>query len=248
MITILHLYPRELGINGDVGNVMALVKRAQWRGMSARVVDHEVGAALPETVHLVHIGSGPVSAQELVRKDLDRIAPRLREWAVADVPFLAIAGGWQLLGRELIHQDGSRTSGVGIFPSTARLVSERAVGEVVGEADIAGFENHGAVTTLLEDAAPLTRTVHGHGNAAGSGPKRGAQEGVVAGASIATNLHGPFLPMNPRFADVLLERAALLAGDSLGNDDGRCEMADGYAARSRRAIRDRLGISPASVR
>jgi CobQ-like glutamine amidotransferase family enzyme len=243
VITILHLFPRELGINGDVGNVMTLAKRAEWRGMSARVIDHEVGATLPETVHLVHIGSGPVSAQELVRHDLERIAPRLREWAVAGVPFLAIAGGWQLLGRELIHRDGSRTAGVGIFPSIARLVGARAVGEVVAEMDIAGFENQGAVTTLLEDAAPLTQTIHGHGNAAGSGPKRGASEGVIAGASIGTNLHGPFLPMNPRFADLLLERAALLAGDPLGDDDGHCEKVDGYAARSRRAIRDRLGVS-----
>ncbi len=31
-IVVVHLYPRELGINGDVGNVLALQKRAQWRG------------------------------------------------------------------------------------------------------------------------------------------------------------------------------------------------------------------------
>lgn len=242
MITVLHLYPRELDINGDVGNVMALATRARRRGIPLRVLDHHVGAELPETVHVVHVGSGPVSAQELVRADLDRIAPRLREWASAGVVFVAIAGGWQLLGREIHAADGSRTKGAGIFPSSATLSDRRAVGEVAADSDIAGFENHGAVTTLLDGAAPLTTMLHGHGNAGGAAPKRGAAEGVVAGASIGTNLHGPFLPMNPRFADLVLQRAASLAGESYREDDDSCADLDDYASRSRAAIRARLGV------
>lgn len=243
-ITVVHLYPRELGINGDVGNVMALQKRAEWRGMPLRIVDHEVGAALPEAAHLVHIGSGPVSGQELVREDLFRIAPQLREWAENGVPFLAIAGGWQLLGRELVDLDGSVRTGVGIFPSIATLTNRRAVDEVVATSElgeIAGFENHGAVTTLFEGALPLATTRHGQGNAAGAGPTSGAPEGVLVGSSVGTNLHGPFLPMNPIWADRLLERAAALAGVPMGEDNGRCAEVDGYAELSRRAIRSRVG-------
>ena len=244
MITVVHLYPRELGINGDVGNVIALQKRAAWRGMPLQVVNHEVGAALPSAAHLVHIGSGPVSGQELVRDDLARIAPTLRGWADAGIPFLAIAGGWQLLGRSLTALDGTTTEGVGIFPTTAVLTAHRAVDEVAADSDlgeIAGFENHGAVTTLL-DGTPLARTLHGRGNAAGDGPARGAQEGVVYGDLVATNLHGPFLPMNPVWADRLLEAAARVAGVAMGADDGQCAQVDDYAGRSRRAVRARLGV------
>lgn len=241
-ITLLHLYPRELGINGDVGNVMALAKRAQWRGMPLRVHNHEIGSPLPDVAHLVHIGSGPVSAQELVREDLYRIAPRLREWADAGVPFLAIAGGWQLLGRELTALDGSLSIGAGIFPSSAVLTTRRAVGEVAASGDIAGFENHGAVTTLLDGALPLATTLHGRGNAAGGGPTRGAAEGVIAGASVGTNLHGPFLPMNPSWADRLLRAAAALAVVEFGSDDEAIGRVDEYAARSRAAVRARLGV------
>ncbi|TAL43135.1 MAG: cobyric acid synthase [Salinibacterium sp.] len=245
MITIVHLYPRELGINGDVGNVMALTKRAEWRGMSVRVVHHEVGAALPDVAHLVHIGSGPVSAQHLVREDLARIAPTLLDWAAAGVPFLAIAGGWQLLGRSLVDLAGDAQPGVGIFPSTATLVSTRAVNEVVAQTslgEVAGFENHGAVTTLLDDAEPLGRTLRGHGNAAGAGPLSSAIEGVLVGPSIGTNLHGPFLPMNPVWADRLLAAAAALAGLSLTEPDARIAEVDKRAANSRGAIRGRLGL------
>ena len=63
MIRLVHLYPRELGINGDVGNVTALRVRAGWRGMPLEVVEVGPGETLPPTAHLVHIGSGPASAR-----------------------------------------------------------------------------------------------------------------------------------------------------------------------------------------
>ncbi|MDO7882089.1 type 1 glutamine amidotransferase [Salinibacterium soli] len=219
MITILHLYPRELGINGDVGNVLALRRRAQWRGAEVRVVDHEVGAPLPEVAHLVHIGSGPLSAQQLVLDDLAAIAPTLRSWAADGVPFLAVAGGWQLLGRSLVLTDGTVLPGAEVLPSDATLTDRRIVREVWSD-DVAGFENHGARTTV--DGRPVEWPV------------------ARFGSSIATTLHGPFLPMNPTFADELLTVAADRAGVELGAAGESIALVDDYAARSRRAIKGRL--------
>ncbi len=224
-ITVLHLYPRELGINGDVGNVLALRRRAEWCGAEVRVVDHAPGDALPETVHLVHIGSGPLAAQREVLPDVRRIAPRLREWAAGGVPVLAIAAGWQLLGTSL---DGDEMAGV--LPTRATL-GERVVGEVAGESalgEVAGFVNH-AATTVLDAGESLVRF---------SG---GSTEGVVVGDAIGTNLHGPFLPMNPGWADRLLKAAATRAGAVLGTPDERIARADDHARRARDAIRHRLG-------
>jgi CobQ-like glutamine amidotransferase family enzyme len=56
-IVVLNLYPRQLGINGDVGNVLAVAQRATWRGMPLTVVDHDLGEPLPPTVHFVHVGA-----------------------------------------------------------------------------------------------------------------------------------------------------------------------------------------------
>ena len=219
MITVVHLYPRELGINGDVGNVMALRKRAEWRGAELRVLDHEIGAELPTDAQLVHIGSGPASAQELVLDDLARIAPRLREWSASGVPFVAIAGGWQLLGRTLQRADGTVVPGAGVLPTDSRAATKRVVREVWNK-DVAGFENHGAETTSDDPgfAWPVSRF----------------------GSSVATNLHGPFLPMNPAFADELLDVAAARAGVVLGEPSTAMAEVDDRAARSRAAIRSRL--------
>lgn len=42
-ITIAHLYPREMNIYGDLGNIITLVKRLEWRGYEAKVEAVEVG-------------------------------------------------------------------------------------------------------------------------------------------------------------------------------------------------------------
>ncbi|MBX3194283.1 MAG: cobyric acid synthase [Schumannella sp.] len=233
MITLVHLYPRELGINGDVGNVTALRVRAGWRGMPLEVIDVGAGDALPSTAHLVHIGSGPASARQPLHADIARHAKKLRSWADAGVPFLAIAAGWQLLGREVTELDGSVSAGAGVLPSTARVSPERVVGEVAGETElgeVAGFVNFGADDARDAGVAPFARLASG------------AEDGLIAGGLIGTNLHGPLLPMNPVWADRLLDLAAELAGVTGHEPDARRAEVDDYARRSRDAIRARLGL------
>ncbi|WP_271178888.1 type 1 glutamine amidotransferase [Leifsonia poae] len=241
-LRILHLYPRELGINGDVGNVTALVERARWRGIETEVVTHEAGVRLPDDIDIVHIGSGPLSSQRVVLEDVQRIAPALRAWRDGGVPVLAIAGGWQLLGSELVTSDGERLAGAGVFPTRATLGAERHVGEIVvrtSEGTLAGFENHSA-TTVLEGAEPLGTVISGFGNEASSSER---YEGVRIAAAIGTHLHGPVLPMNPSLADRMLGSALALRGTSEPlATTSELEHVDRFAANARRAIADRLGV------
>jgi CobQ-like glutamine amidotransferase family enzyme len=239
-LRILHLYPRELGINGDAGNVTAMVERSRWRGLEVEVIDHEVGDELPDAVDIVHIGSGPLSSQRVVLADVQRIAPTLRAWRDAGVPILAIAGGWQLLGTEIATVDGERLSGAGVFPTRVQLGTERHVGEMVvrtGDGVLAGFENHSARTTL-ESGEPLGTVLGGIGN--GDAER---SEGVRVLAAIGTHLHGPVLPMNPHLADTILITALSRRGSTPPLDAvAEVRAVDGYAANARRAIADRLGV------
>jgi CobQ-like glutamine amidotransferase family enzyme len=243
-LRILHLYPRELGINGDVGNVTTLVSRAAWRGIPALVQKHQVGDAIPADVDLVHIGSGPFSAQRAVHEDVVRVASRLASLAASGVPFLAIAGGWQLLGRELITGQGERLAGAGVFPSRAILGAARTVGEVVlktPDGIVTGFENHSAATVLEDGALPFGVVVAGGGNTPDVAGER--FEGIRLGESIGTQLHGSLLPMNPAVADRLL-LAALRRRDPAVDlaDAPELGRVDEYAARSREAIIARRGV------
>ena len=242
-LRILHLYPRELGINGDAGNVTTLVKRSEWRGLEAAVVRHEVGDELVSAVDLVHVGSGPLSSQRIVHADLLRIAPALRELASSGVPMLAIAGGWQLLGHQLVTADGETLAGAGVFPSRATLGAARRVGEIVVESSdgtLAGFENHSAKTVLDDRAEALGTVLEGFGNGPDASGER--LEGVRVGESFGTHLHGPVLPMNPVLADRMLGAALARRGEQLPQPTSReLSSADGFAANARRAIAQRTG-------
>ena len=245
-LTILSLYPRQLGINGDSGNVLALRTRAAARQIEVAVVEHNVGDALPESVDLIHIGSGPRTAQLAVQADLALITPQLLAWKTAGVPVVAIAGGWQLLGESVIDENGVATPGAGLFPSTARLVAKRAVGEIVlstASGTLAGFENHGAITTLAAGAAPLGTVTAGFGNAGAVASAGLGEEGIVDGVSVATNLHGPFLPMNPEWADRLLRAALANRGlDVSLQPTEHLALVDTAASNARAAIAKRLGL------
>ena len=54
VLRILHLYPEELGINGDRGNVTVLVERARIRGIGSEVVRHAPGG-----IHAIMAGCRP---------------------------------------------------------------------------------------------------------------------------------------------------------------------------------------------
>ncbi|GGA57867.1 hypothetical protein GCM10011490_04670 [Pseudoclavibacter endophyticus] len=250
-LILLHLYPRELGINGDVGNVTVLQRRGAAYGLDVQVVSAGIGDALPDRADLVHVGSGPLSAIEAVLPDAYRHAERLRSWRSAGVPFLAVSGGWQLLGGSLRTEDGRALEGLGVFPTRAVRGANHAVGETVlatPGGTVAGYVNHNAVTTLDDGASSFGQVVQGFGNLGADAPDAGL-EGVVVGSSIGTHLHGTVLALNPVVADGMLAAAIRArtagAGGSLQRQAGPAgdwiDRVDDYARRAREAIIGRTG-------
>ena len=63
MITLVHLYPREMNIYGDTGNVIVLKRRLQWRGFDVRVVPINIGDPLPHDADILLGGGGQDAAQ-----------------------------------------------------------------------------------------------------------------------------------------------------------------------------------------
>ena len=74
---------------------------------------------------------------------------------------------------------------------------------------LVGFENHSGRTYLGPGLEPLGKVIHGHGN---NGEDQG--EGMRYKNVFGTYLHGPLLPKNPHFADVLLKLAMERRGEA----------------------------------
>jgi CobQ-like glutamine amidotransferase family enzyme len=206
-LRLLALYPEQMNIYADRGNMIFLQRRCEWRG-----IPFEYAAAGPDegfdpNAHdLIYIGGGQDRDQVLVAEDMrrtkrDAIATAVEEGAA----LLAVCGGYQLLGHRYQLGDESIT-GLGIADlETVREPGPRLIGNVSIEVDLgegprvlAGFENHGGRTHLGPEAEPLGRVLHGHGNNG-----KDQLEGVKRLNLVGTYLHGPLLPKNAWLADHL---------------------------------------------
>ena len=63
-----------------------------------------------------------------------------------------------------------------------------------------GFENHGGRTYLGKNVKPLGTVIEGFGNNG-----KDTTEGVIYKNCFGTYLHGPILPKNPEFTDLLIK-------------------------------------------
>lgn len=208
-VHLVHMYPREMSIYGDLGNTRCLAARLRRHGYVPVVHQHHPGQPFPETAHLVVGGGGQDSGQAKVEEDLARIADRLRGLADDGAAMLMICGMYQLLGQAFVTVEGRTLPGLGIFDVTTRGNEKRMIGPVVLSTDfgdVVGYENHSGSTTLGEGQAPFGRVRHGMGNNGTDGT-----EGAVTGHAVGSYLHGPILPANPRLADTLIGWAAELA-------------------------------------
>ncbi|HUY54624.1 MAG TPA: glutamine amidotransferase [Candidatus Nanopelagicaceae bacterium] len=215
------LYPREMNLYGDRGNVLALTRRAERRGLRLDVVtiglEAQASSLIPACSGFL-IGGGQDLDQVMVAEDLVRSkGPALRTAISQGAPLLAVCAGFQLLGSHYLTQDGTAIPGLGLLPMHTVASSERLVGNLLLEADpglglrrplLVGFENHSGRTELAPGLAPLGKVVRGRGNTGQSG-----FEGAWSGSVLGTYLHGPLLPKNPQLADWWLGAALSRAGE-----------------------------------
>jgi CobQ-like glutamine amidotransferase family enzyme len=233
-VVIAHLYPREMNIYGDMGNISTLVKRLEWRGYRTEIVAVEIGEPVDwERVDLVFGGGGQDSGQLVVGEDLLRHGKQLKQMALDGVPMLLICGLYQLFGNEFITVTGASLPGIGVFDAVTKASKVRMIGNVVIQSqygELVGFENHSGATILAPGQAALGSVSRGYGN----NPKR-HDEGAVTGGATGTYLHGPILPKNPQLADHLLLTALTRRYNiaTLGPLDDRLEQAAARTAASR---------------
>jgi len=57
-LRVLHLYPREMNIYGDWGNVLTILKRAEWHGYTPELVEHHPGKPFPKNIDIIIGGGG----------------------------------------------------------------------------------------------------------------------------------------------------------------------------------------------
>ena len=134
-LTLAWLYPDSMSIYGDRGNVIALSRRAEWRGIGFDVWRLPKGDRMDRLPDLVMFGGGQDREQRLIERDfLELKGDTLREAIEQDVPVLAVCGGFQLLGHGYLDADGTRIQGLGVLDAETvapRAKDKRCIGNIV---------------------------------------------------------------------------------------------------------------------
>ena len=210
-LNICHLYPDILNLYGDRGNIITMKRRLESRGISVTVDECSIGQPLDVNKYdIFFIGGGQDFEQEVLLRDLASgkgkdICTAVEEEKV----FLAICGGYQMLGQYYKTWDGVQLDFIGAINVHTIGAKERMIGNYMfkttpesGDTVVVGFENHSGKTYLSEQVAPLGMMLSGNGNN-GEDKTEGARYKNVVG----TYSHGPLLSKNPEVADWLLARA-----------------------------------------
>lgn len=210
-LKICHMYPDVLNLYGDRGNVICMTKRLRWRGIEASVTKLPIGDSRSLAgFDLVFIGGGQDFEQQVLLSDLHRGKDREIRAAVEDgVTFLAICGGYQMLGSYYETFDGKRCDFIGALDLYTKGSVKRMIGNYkfrcspsAGGSVVVGFENHSGKTWLGSGLEPLGKVLSGFGNNGEDG-----SEGAHYKNVFGTYSHGPLLPKNPEFCDLVLKTA-----------------------------------------
>lgn len=225
-ITLVHLYPQEMNIYGDLGNIITLKNRAQWRDIDFEMINVNLDdmGGIPQG-DIYFMGGGQDNDMYKVFDDLNRRKSEVMGLVDANKIFLLICGGFQLFGNYFLDANLREIKGLGILPVATKApgseIKQRCLGNLVaklteklsqevnehynGESSkyLVGFENHSGQTFFTDDRAKETATVIvGSGN--NSTEKK---EGAHYKNIFASYMHGSLLPKNPHFADMLIGKA-----------------------------------------
>jgi CobQ-like glutamine amidotransferase family enzyme len=210
-LRFLALYPEQMNIYADRGNVLFLQRRCEWRGIDFAYASAGPAERFDPAGHdLIYLGGGQDRDQRAVAADMVESKRAAMAEATEDgAVVLAVCGGYQLLGNSY-QLDRESLPGLGLVElETVRGSGPRLIGNVAIEVDLggsrqvlAGFENHGGRTHLGSLAQPLGKVLKGFGNNGEDG-----FEGVRRDNLIGTYLHGPLLPKNAWLADHLIALA-----------------------------------------
>lgn len=220
-IKIVHIYPKEMNIYGDNGNILVLLKRLSWRGINDAIVNVGVGDNIPTDSDIIIGGGGQDAGQTIIADDLKTKLNTLKSMANNGVPMLMICGMYQMFGHYFMTQQEEKLPGIALLDIYTVAQKGRLIGNISTDTKwgkVIGYENHSGRTYLNANTKAFGYSKKGQGNNG-----KDHTEGAVYKNVFGTYLHGPILAKSVEFTDYLLRLAICNAGlnielESLDND------------------------------
>ena len=125
-IKIVHLYPDEMNLYGDSGNVLCLYNRLARRSYKSEIVRVGIGDKIPN-FDIMFIGGGQDREMQIIKRDLKRKSATLSYYVEQGKTVLAICGGYQILGDYYKTTSGEIVSLSSCLPCFRELFADRVL-------------------------------------------------------------------------------------------------------------------------
>lgn len=204
------LFPEMSDLYGDTGNLVYLRKKLEKMGFSVETVRTALGD-VPEfpyrQVDFLYLGPCTESQQQMQAQALmpyrDALAARMGSGNVT----LFTGNAFELLGEYVAEEKGERFPCLGLIPTYAKRFTRLRYNDLSlgnwDDLEIVGYKNQLSHSYLQEGQRMNDCFLHME---RGSGLHPDSrQEGFRRNSFFATYLLGPILPLNPGFAERILE-------------------------------------------
>ena len=196
------LFPEFCNLYGDISNITYLKKCLP----DAEFIETEFNSTpkfVTEEMDLIYLGPMTERMQEKVIEKFMEYKERLKELIDQGTNFLFTGNSFEILGKEIENEDGSKIEALGLIPIISKRdmfhrFNDMILGEFY-EMKIVGFKSQ--FTQSYGD----NRDCYFLKNRMGAGlNKQSSFEGVKINNFIGTYLLGPILILNPLFTKYLL--------------------------------------------
>jgi CobQ-like glutamine amidotransferase family enzyme len=209
VIKTAFLYPDIFCLNGDRGNISALVQIANRFGV-AMEVDRINSPDIPlnfDAYDIFYIPSGELKYVIMTAEALLRQSYTIKKAVEAGKIFIITGTSIALFADNIIRADKSEYKGLDIGGFDC-IEHENVFGDdlvfsanVFGQyLPITGCQISMIDTILTKEAKAFGKVIYGYGN------KKGNDEGVLVGNSILTNTLGPLLIKNPEMTVAIIKK------------------------------------------
>lgn len=262
------LYPELMNVYGDIGNIITLSKRCEWRKILVNIKHLDVGFNSDELndCDILFMGGAQDRQQKIVASDLRKKSKKLKEKIENGTPGLYVCGAYQflgkyykILGKQSSSKDFSSSAYNGNIESSAYKAASGTVIKGLGIFDLY-TENPGEnvkrlIGNVIIDSkfgkligfenhggrTYLSKNIEPLGKVQrgfGNNGKDGF-EGAIYKNSFGSYFHGPILPKNPKLADYLIKTALKR---KYGSPIKLSPIDNSIAEKARKIIANRLDV------
>ena len=128
-LRLVHFYPDLLNLYGDYGNILAIQRRAEWRGIEVSITNIDLNTDTNLDIKqfdIAFMGGGQDRQQVRVADDFLARKEKINEAVDDGLVILAICGGYQLLGKSYESSEAEQIPGLGILNVETRAQTRKS--------------------------------------------------------------------------------------------------------------------------